>query len=240
MKDVQRDILDKITPEIKAEMESIWFTADLHFGHPKIVDICNRPVYLSDKVLNESGVNQKDVSDPTYKRLINEAHNEWLVKEVINKYVRKKDTLYILGDVSMRDKIVTDKFLDRLNGDKRLIVGNHDRNIHKSTRFGEITLIKDFNFSRKNPDINIHIVLCHYPMLSWNRRVYGAWHLFGHVHGRNPGVGRSHDIGLDNKDNLWKPMNLYEVCHLMATKPFYDDDYEPNEDQIKDMSPQNF
>ena len=100
-------------------MESIWFTADLHAQHPKIVDICNRPVYLSERELKENGVKVKDVSDPAYKILINKANDEWLVK-TINDTVGNRDTLYILGDVTMANKIASDKFLDRLNGDKRL------------------------------------------------------------------------------------------------------------------------
>ena len=67
MKDVKRDILDKITPEIRKEMESIWFTADLHAQHPKIVEICNRPVYVSAKDVKEAGVKVSDVSDPAWK-----------------------------------------------------------------------------------------------------------------------------------------------------------------------------
>ena len=230
MKDVKRDILDKITPDIKKEMESIWFTADLHAQHPKIVDICNRPVYLSQRELEENDVKQKDVSDPAYKRLINKANDEWLVREVMNGTVGKRDTVYILGDVTMANKIASDKFLDRLNGDKRLIMGNHDNNIRKSTRFGEITQIKDFNFGRKENGINIHIVLCHYPMLSWNRRIHGSFHLYGHVHGRNPGVGRSHDIGIDNPTNMWRPLNLYQVCEIMVDKPFWDENVPENKD----------
>ena len=66
-----------------------------------------------------------------------------------------------------------------------------------------------------------------------NRRIHGSWHLFGHVHGRNPGVGRSHDVGLDNKDNMWRPINLYEVCLLMENKPLWDEDkHEPEEKDI--------
>ena len=221
MKDIQRDILDKITPEIRKEMESIWFTADLHAQHPKVVEICNRPVYLTSTQLID--VKQKDVSDPMYKNLINITHNEWLVKEVINKYVRNKDDLYILGDVTMANKIASDKFLDRLNGNKRLILGNHDKNIKHSTRFAEITQIKDFTYSRKEYGINIHIVLCHYPMSSWNRRIHGSWMLYGHVHGRNKNVGRSLDVGIDAQ--LWRPLNLYEICLLMNEKPFADDVY---------------
>lgn len=224
MKDIKRDILDKITPEIKKEMESIWFTADPHADHPKIVDICNRPVYLSQRELEENDVKQKDTSDPAYKRLINKANNEWLVREVINSTVGKRDRLYILGDVTMANKIASDKFIDRLNGNKTLILGNHDANIRKSTRFGEITQLKDFSYGNKANGINIHIVLCHYPMLSWNRRVHGAWHLFGHVHGRNPGVGRSHDVGIDNPYNMWRPLNLYQICEIMVDKPLWEED----------------
>jgi len=218
LKNIQQDILDKITPDIKKEMESIHFTADLHAQHAKIVDISNRPVYLTPTQLID--VKQKDVSDPIYKTLINKAHDEWLVREVINKYVDKKHDLYILGDVTMANKIASDKFLDRLNGNKRLIIGNHDKNITHSTRFAEITQIKDFTYSRKSQGINIHIVLCHYPMLSWNRRIHGSWHLYGHVHGRNPGVGRSLDVGIDAQ--LWKPINLYEICLKMAELPLWD------------------
>jgi len=129
----------------------------------------------------------------------------------------------------MANKIASDKFLDRLNGDKRLILGNHDNNIRKSTRFGEITQIKDFTFGRKENGINIHIVLCHYPMSSWNRRIHGSWHLYGHVHGRNKNVGRSFDVGLDNPDNLWRPINLYEVCLRMANLPLWDPDKNEGE-----------
>jgi len=233
MKDIKRDILDKITPEIKKEMESIFFVADLHAQHPKIVDICNRPVYLSDRVLKENNVKVKDISDPAYKRLINTANDEWLVREVINNTVGKSDRLYILGDVTMANRVASDKFIDRLNGNKSLILGNHDNNIRKSTRFGEITQIKDFTYGNKVNGINIHIVLCHYPMLSWNRRIHGAFHLYGHVHGRNPGVGRSHDVGIDNSVNMWRPLNLYQICELMADKPFYDEGKEDIDREYK-------
>ena len=216
MKDVKRDILDKITPEIRKEMESIWFTADLHAQHPKIVDICNRPVYLTPTQLID--VKQKDVSDPVYKNFINIAHDEWLIKEVINKYVKNKDTLFILGDVTMANKIASDKFLDRLNGNKRLISGNHDKNINHSTRFAEITQIKDFTFSRKESAINIHIVLCHYKMVSWNRKIHGSWMLHGHDHCRNNfNTGLSFDVGID-KIGIWRPYNLYEICQIMYQK----------------------
>lgn len=223
-----KNILEKITPEIQKDMESIHFCADLHHGHPKIIDICNRPVYLDQKIMDE--LKRKNINDPEYnvyndkeyERLIDPLHNEWLVREVINKWVSKKDTLYFGGDLSLAKRSEAEKFIDRLNGNKFLIIGNHDKNIHNSTRFSQITQIKDFTYSRLG--INIHIVLCHYPLASWNRKIHGSWHLYGHVHGRFKNNGLSFDIGIDNPELLvitggvHRPLNLFEIVKIMEEK----------------------
>jgi len=188
---IQTEILDKLTPEIIAEMEKIWFTADLHHGHPKIVDICGRPVSK-------------------------EEHDEWLIKEVFNKYVKPKHEVYIIGDTSMAKRVDAQKFVARLNGNKHLITGNHDKSVDHLGNWTEITQIKDFVFSRFG--LNIHIVLCHYPLASWNRKIHGAWHLYGHCHGRFQNTGLSYDVGIDNKQYpaFWlRPINLYEVIQIM-------------------------
>lgn len=235
MKNIQRDVIDKITPEIKKEMEHIWFIADPHHGHPKIVDICNRPIYIPEKDISHISKDQRNIGTPEYKQILNKIHNEWLVKEVFNRYIGKKDHVYLLGDVSLQKRVEAEKFIDRLNGNKHLILGNHCKNIAHSTRFNEITLRKDFTFNRGY--LNIHIVLDHFPMASWNRKVHGSWHLFGHVHGRFHNIplevekflGLSWDVGLDNKkdyidlegktQNHWtKPVNLWDVVQIMHYK----------------------
>jgi len=193
---IKESILNKLTPEIIEEMQHIWFTADLHHMHP-IVDICNRPISRED-------------------------HDEWLIKEVFNKYVQKNDHVYILGDVSLGKRKDAEKFIARLNGNKHLISGNHDKNVIHLGNFNEVKEIKDFTFSRN--DLNIHIVLCHYPIASWNRKIHGSWHLYGHVHGRFENSGLSWDVGIDNRNELggvfgWcKPLNLYDICNIMAAK----------------------
>lgn len=59
-----------------------------------------------------------------------EAHDEALIK-AINKRVSKNDELFILGDITFNANRVgwTEnlKLVDRINGTKHLIVGNHDR-----------------------------------------------------------------------------------------------------------------
>lgn len=166
------------------DIQHIWFTADLHFLHKKIVDICNRPISVED-------------------------HDEWLLAR-INERVGKKDTLYILGDVAMGSKAKTEPLLHRMNGKKFLILGNHDKNIHMSTVFQEIWVRRNFNFNSPSYP-NIHIVLDHFPLASWERKVHGAMHLHGHTHARfdNSRNGLSFDIGVDN--NNYYPLNLEEV-----------------------------
>lgn len=164
------------------EAKHIWFTSDLHLLHPKIVNICNRPTTIED-------------------------HDQWLIDH-INSVVNKRDELYILGDISMANREKTEKLLDKINGKKFLIEGNHDNSIKSSTRFQHTTQIHDFNFNSPSYS-NIHLVLCHYPMQSWNRKVHGSGHLYGHVHGRLPGVGLSFDVGVDA--NGYFPLNLEQV-----------------------------
>jgi calcineurin-like phosphoesterase family protein len=209
--------LSKITPECKADMETFHFTADLHHSHPKIVEICNRPIFIP----YYNG--EKSMKNPDYKQKIDIIHNEWLTNEVINKWVDKKHTLFIIGDVTMDKREKAEKFIDKLNGNKFLILGNHDKNIHNSTRFNQITQIKDFTYS--NFGLNIHIVCCHYHMLSWNRKIHGSWHLFGHVHGRlNQDIGLAFDVGIDNPElhkitgGIYRPLNLYEIVKIMDEK----------------------
>ena len=137
----------------------------------------------------------------------------WIIDR-INSIIGKKDDLFILGDVSLGSKIKTEKLLDKLHGNKHLIAGNHDDNILHSTRFGEITQIKDFNFNSPTYP-NVHIVLCHYPFVSWNRKPYDSMSLYGHVHGRYVHPDLAFDIGLDANNYL--PLNLVQVLERMET-----------------------
>ena len=201
-RNIQSEIVDKLTPEIIEDMKKIWFTSDLHHAHNKIIDICKRPCKVED-------------------------HTQWLI-DSINTYVKKKDILYLLGDVSFAKKPEAEVFLNKLNGEKFLIVGNHDKSLEHAPQFTQIKQIKDFTYGRYG--LNIHIVLMHYPCISWNRKIYGSWHLYGHVHGRYVNKGLSFDVGIDNNDlthsvNCYhKPINLYEVVMLMNEKQKNGDD----------------
>ena len=160
----------------------IWFTSDLHLRHEKIISYSNRP--FSDA--EEMGR---------------------VILSNINERVGVDDTLWILGDVCMgREKIQgCASFLSQLVcQDVRLVRGNHDIKqlaLYDGVGFSEVTDLTEISLGGKKQKA----VLCHYPMLSWNRSGHGSVMLHGHIHSegdeynlqnRRDGV-RRYDVGVD-------------------------------------------
>lgn len=82
----------------------IWVTSDTHFNHENIIKYCGRPFANAELM------------------------NEYMV-EMWNSVVKPGDKVYHLGDVYMGggfDREDTLRTLSKLNGHKRLILGNHD------------------------------------------------------------------------------------------------------------------
>lgn len=125
-----------------------------------------------------------------------------------NSVVSKKDIVYILGDFAYSKH---SHWLMRLNGKKILIKGNHDDMSLKDYRnFTEVTPLKDIKINGNK------ITLCHYPMMSWNCSHFGAWHLYGHVHGRVKHKSLAMDVGIDTHD--FYPYSYEEISEMMAKK----------------------
>lgn len=85
----------------------IWVISDTHFGHENIL-----------KFTTPDGSNLRPFSDV-------EEMDECMVDNW-NSVVRPGDKVYHLGDVMFGDKEQFGKLWAKLNGSKRLIVGNHD------------------------------------------------------------------------------------------------------------------
>lgn len=77
--------------------------------------------------------------------------------------VRDGDKVYHLGDVYFKWNAA----IGHLPGDIVWIRGNHDR---KGTPYVEVT-----HFGHK-------LILCHYPIESWNRKHWGSLHIHAHTH----------------------------------------------------------
>ena len=81
---------------------SVFFTADTHFGHKNVIAFCKRP-YTNVEEMDEDLI------------------LKW------NETVGVEDVIYHLGDFAFMDKIRTAATIQRLNGRKVLLMGNHDK-----------------------------------------------------------------------------------------------------------------
>jgi calcineurin-like phosphoesterase family protein len=190
-------------------MTNIYFTSDLHFGHKHILEHNpNRAIV--------GGFSQNDI----------ESHDKWLIDKW-NSTVQKKDIIYILGDFSFHSPEVTEKLVQKLHGYKFLILGNHDNSSgHLVNYFKQITQIKDLLFKESNYDFlkeNLMISMCHYPMVTWNKKHYGCIQLHGHCHGRIDNFNDSNpdlrvDVGLDGNFAKYNFVTLEQVYDYMKNK----------------------
>ena len=117
-----------------------------------------------------------------------------------NSRVKTDDTVYILGDFCLGNREETEKILRQLKGKKFLIEGNHDKSLHGLERYFEWTgQIKEAKFNSNQYDYipkdeTFCVEMCHYPMLTWNRRPHGTTMVHGHCHG---GIDSYNDESLE-------------------------------------------
>lgn len=177
----------------------IYFTSDTHYHHKNIVR------GVSD--WESSSKNRKTRDFPTL-----EDHDKALV-EIINKIVKKDDTLYHLGDWSFGGIEQIWEFRKQLNcQDIHLIYGNHDHHIELNHQirvpseerglleklgipdpfekrfhgFSHINcqdLFSSCDYYKELKINGLHIILSHYAMRVWNKSHRGSIMLYGHSHG---------------------------------------------------------
>lgn len=160
-------------------MKDYWFTSDTHFFHTNIIKYCNRPFDNVEKM------------------------NETIVQNW-NSVVKPNDIIYHLGDVVL-GKFSSDhlQYLwARLNGHKRLIVGNHDdiQFLVKGNFFEKVMLWRAWN--------DKNILFSHTP-INEESIPKGYINVHGHTHdkGSPKGPYKSVCVELHN----YTPVNLEEL-----------------------------
>src|SRR5262249_19822217 len=190
----------------------VWFTADLHLGHGNIIRYCQRPHLNADekKKAAEDCRGRWRVSEDTVRR-----HDEALI-DAINSRVDVRDVLWIVGDFCWGQRAEAARYRSEIRcRNVYLVWGNHD---HRSVGPVFDNAIEHGMFRVGDQDI----WLCHYPLRSWNRRFHGAWHLYGHVHGRFESEDRANpawltkDVGVDACD--YRPWSFDELRAYMAPR----------------------
>ena len=183
-----------------------FITSDPHFFHKTTLKWDMRKRFntqVGDEI-------DKDILYQDTLTMNEEIINNW------NSVVGKNDEIYILGDISFASPNKTREVLERLNGKKYLILGNHDKmkNIKKlKDLFESIDYYKEIKHRYKEE--NYHMCLMHYPIQQWNRKHYNSMMLCGHSHGMlDHKVEEGHikyDVGVDTKLANFYPILMDDI-----------------------------
>lgn len=185
--------------EINTTQTKVFFTSDTHFGHSNIIKYCQRPFNSAehmDKVLI----------------------NNW------NEVVSPQDIVFHLGDFCFGSDKEWIKILQRLNGTKYLILGNHDlKKIANSNQIKDY--FADINMQMRVVVDKQKMLLNHYPFLCFEGGYQNVWQLFGHVHSSKHSTGldkerlvhlfpTQYDVGVDN--NNYRPVSFAQVSQIIT------------------------
>jgi len=151
-------------------------TSDQHYGHGRIIEYANRPFSCAEEM------------------------NEVMIKR-FNERVKPEDTTFIIGDFCFKHPVVDDviaggrplkanQWLERLNGTKIIIRGNHDNN--NSTK----TIINCIHITYAGQRIN----LVHKPE---HANMNFPINLVGHVHDKWKFQEYQHPISFNSSENQW-------------------------------------
>ena len=188
-----------------------WFTSDTHFYHNNIIELCNRPIGIplnSEREERVAAMNQIMI-------------DRW------NEKIKPQDMVYHLGDFAFCNKTKRKEIIGQLNGQKHLVRGNHDPDSNQWWLDAGFLWVRDyyrlryFDISETDEGefLEYHqpIILCHFPILSWENMHHSTWHLHGHCHGSLPLTRQMRlDIGVDT-NNMY-PYSYEEIKKLMVFK----------------------
>lgn len=164
----------------------IYFTADHHFGHENIIKYCKRPFN-------------------SLEEMDNEMIERW------NSVVGHSDTVYHLGDFTLGNRSTAREYFKRLNGSINVIPGGHDSRWCETNIFRRVFVFPPIH-SVQTGSLG-YIVMCHYPMYTWERSHYGSIHLHGHCHGTIGTASWSGDVQLPPNQKNGIRIDVGVDCH---------------------------
>jgi calcineurin-like phosphoesterase family protein len=189
---------------------AIWFTSDTHFGHERIIELCDRP-FSSVEEMNETMIER------------------W------NEVVHPQDWVVHLGDVSLGKIADTLPMVKRLNGRKMLTVGNHDRIflgnkpnyvVKWEAPYREVfeQIWNQVGVFVSNDSGFAKSVLCsHFPYVGdshdsdrfdeFRPKDEGGWLIHGHVHNAWKVNGRQINVGVDVWD--FRPVSEDQIISII-------------------------
>lgn len=181
----------------------VWFASDHHFSHRNLVEKFTKAdgsparTFIPDGETEERGFHSVEEMD----EVLIERHN---------RAVGQFDKVYFLGDVSMDQKRYM-SIMSRLNGKKRLILGNHDKlPMECYTKFFE-KVMESWQPVR-------NVVFTHRPILLGNHDHHGklTYNVHGHVH--NHDVPDSRYLNICAEKTKYAPVHWDQIVKKLGIK----------------------
>lgn len=173
-------------------MNDLWFISDTHFTHSNILNFKNydgsmvRPEFSSVEEMNETMIER------------------W------NEVVKPEDKIYHLGDVGWNSQSALDSILSRLNGKKRLILGNHDD-------FNMKFYVKHFQKIKTSwRGIDGRLIFSHHPLYIGKDDDKIKLNVHGHIHCGQIEDDRYYNISVEEID--YRPIHLDEILKILNTR----------------------
>ena len=163
----------------------VWCISDTHFGHKNIIEFSDRPF-----------MNVQEMDD--------------IIIENFNDYVSPDDISIWVGDVSFYGPQLARKLINRCNGYKILVAGNHDFKKKKipDIGFDETHLLYNIELPEAN------LVFTHYPMENLPKPLIN---IHGHLH-LNSSLDSDQHINVCCEYHGFKPIDLYEIYKWSASR----------------------
>ncbi len=175
-------------------MKNIWVISDTHFFHENILK-------FKDSTSGE-------LIRPGFKDI---THMNEYILDKWNSVVKPGDKVYHLGDVFFGAKDEFTQFFNRLNGSKRLIVGNHDniKFLARGNFFQKIQMWRMF------PEYNL--LFTHLPVHPSSLRrgaptddVPTMTNVHGHIHQNSSPEGKYINVSVEALDD-YTPIHIDEL-----------------------------
>jgi calcineurin-like phosphoesterase family protein len=170
-------------------MNNVFFISDLHFGHFNVIEYSNRPFITAiemDKALIKN----------------------W------NKTIKSTDKIFVLGDFSFYNKEKTKTIVEKLNGKKVLIMGNHDR-AHSVSWWKEVGFQDVYEFPLIYKEI---FILSHVPFHIIDNNIHGLVNIHGHLHDNKGIYNEAFYYNASVEVNNYKPINFLEIQKYFNVK----------------------
>lgn len=171
-------------------MMNVFFVSDTHFAHSNMLNFTN---YEGEKVR------------PEFSSV--EEMNEVMI-ENWNKTIKPSSKVYHLGDICFN---LTEfhKIMPRLNGKKRLILGNHDK-------FSMSEYMKYFEKIQESWQPVRDVVFTHRPIHLGDHHEKVKYNFHGHIH-RHENISPRH-LNLCVEMTDYSPIHWEEACKIAGRK----------------------